>query len=143
MTKIEIDPDARTAWVETGATAIQVTEALSKHGLVVGFGDSGSVGVGGITVGGGIGFLVRKFGMTIDSLLAAEAVTADGRHIRANADEHSDLFWAVRGGGGNFGVVTRVQFRLNELPHFTGGIFVLAGDARDDRRVYGGFACRA
>jgi FAD/FMN-containing dehydrogenase len=125
MAKIEIDPDARTAWVETGATAIQVTEALSEHGLVVGFGDSGSVGVGGITVGGGIGFLVRRFGMTIDSLLAAEVVTADGRHIRADANEHSDLFWGVRGGGGNFGVVTRVQFRLNELPHFTGGILVL------------------
>jgi FAD/FMN-containing dehydrogenase len=125
MAKIEIDPDARTAWVETGATAIQITEALAGHGLVVGFGDSGSVGVGGITVGGGIGFLVRRFGMTIDSLLAAEVVTADGRHIRADANEHSDLFWGVRGGGGNFGVVTRVQFRLNELPHFTGGILVL------------------
>jgi FAD/FMN-containing dehydrogenase len=68
---------------------------------------------------------VRKFGMTIDSLLAVELVTADGRHMRADANEHSDLFWAVRGGGGNFGVVTRVQFRLNELPQFTGGILVL------------------
>jgi FAD/FMN-containing dehydrogenase len=125
MSKIEIEHDARTAWVETGATAIQVTEALSKHDLVVGFGDSGSVGVGGITLGGGIGFLVRKFGMTIDSLLAAEVVTADGRHIRADANEHPDLFWAIRGGGGNFGVVTRVQFRLSELAHFTGGILVL------------------
>jgi FAD/FMN-containing dehydrogenase len=125
MSKIEIDPKARTAWVETGATAIKVTEALSKHGLVVGFGDSGSVGVGGITLGGGIGFLVRKFGMTIDSLLAAEVVLADGRHVRADANEHSDLFWAIRGGGGNFGVVTRVQFQLSELPHFTGGILVL------------------
>ncbi len=125
MSKIEIDREARTAWVETGATAKQVTEALSEHGLVVGFGDSGSVGVGGITVGGGIGFLVRKFGMTIDSLLAADVVTADGRHLRADANQHSDLFWAIRGGGGNFGVVTRVQFRLHELPHFTGGILVL------------------
>ena len=69
MSKIEIDPGARTAWVETGATALQVTEALSEHRRVIGFGDSGSVGVGGITLGGGIGFLVRKFGMTIDSLM--------------------------------------------------------------------------
>ena len=125
MAKIEIDPDARTGWVETGATAIQVTEALAKHGLVVGFGDSGSVGVGGITLGGGIGFLVRKFGMTIDSLLAADVVTADGRVIRTDAEHHADLFWAIRGGGGNFGVVTRLQFRLYELPQFTGGILIL------------------
>src|SRR5688572_16075866 len=125
MSKIEVDPEARTAWVETGATAAQVTEALAEHGLVVGFGDSGSVGVGGITLGGGIGFLVRKLGMTIDSLLAAEVVTADGRHLRADADHHSDLFWAIRGGGGNFGVVTRLQFRLHELAQFTGGILVL------------------
>ena len=77
MSKIDIDPDACTAWVETGATAHQVTEALSKHGLAIGFGDSGSVGVGGITLGGGIGFLVRKFGLTIDSVLAAEVITAE------------------------------------------------------------------
>ena len=125
MSKIEVDTDARTAWVETGATAIQVTEALAEHGLVVGFGDSGSVGVGGITLGGGIGFLVRKFGMTIDSLLAAEIVTADGRHLRVDDQQHPDLFWAIRGGGGNFGVVTRLQFRLRELPQFTGGFLIL------------------
>ena len=125
MSRIDVDPAARTAWVETGATASQVTEALARHGLVIGFGDSGSVGVGGITLGGGIGFLVRKFGMTIDSLLAAEVVTADGRHLRADAEHHSDLFWGIRGGGGNFGVVTRLQFRLNELPQFTGGLLFL------------------
>lgn len=125
MSRIEIDPVARTAWVETGKTAVQVTEALAAHGLVIGFGDSGSVGVGGITLGGGIGFLVRKFGMTIDSLLAAEIVTADGRHLRVDERYEPDLFWAIRGGGGNFGVVTRLQFRLNALPHFTGGILVL------------------
>jgi FAD/FMN-containing dehydrogenase len=125
MSAIEVDVESRTAWVETGATALQVTEALAKHGLVIGFGDSGSVGVGGITLGGGIGFLVRKFGMTIDSVLAAEVVTADGRVRRVDAEHEPDLFWAVRGGGGNFGVVTRLQFRLNPLPHFTGGILVL------------------
>ncbi len=125
MSKIDIDPDGRTAWVETGATAHQVTEELSQYGLAIGFGDSGSVGVGGITLGGGIGFLVRKFGLTIDSVLAAEVVTADGRHRRVDATHEPDLFWAIRGGGGNFGVVTRIQFRLNPLPQFTGGILIL------------------
>ena len=125
MHRIDIDVAARAAWVETGATAHQLTEALAEHGLVVGFGDSGSVGVGGITTGGGIGFLVRKFGMTIDSVIGAEIVTADGRHRPVDADHEPDLFWAIRGGGGNFGVVTRLRFRLNELPHFTGGILIL------------------
>ena len=125
MSAVEVDPADRTAWVETGATAIRVTEVLAKHGLVLGFGDSGSVGVGGITLGGGIGFLVRKWGLTIDSVLAAEVVTADGRHLSVDPDHHPDLFWAIRGGGGNFGVVTRLKFRLHELPQFTGGILIL------------------
>jgi FAD/FMN-containing dehydrogenase len=125
MSKIDIDPQARTAWAETGATAIQVTEAAAKYGLAVGFGDSGSVGISGITLGGGIGFLVRKHGLTIDSLLAADIVTADGRQLRVDTNEHPDLFWAIRGGGGNFGVVTRLKFRLHELKQFTGGILVL------------------
>ena len=129
LAKVDVDVASRTAWIETGATAFQVTETLSRHGLVIGFGDAGSVGVGGITLNGGIGFLVRRFGMTIDSVLAAEIVTADGR--RQIVDEHNepDLFWAIRGGGGNFGVVTRFQFRLNALPHFTGGILILPATA--------------
>ena len=125
MSGVEIDADARIARVETGATALQVTKAAAEHGLVIGFGDSGSVGVGGITLGGGIGFLVRKHGLTIDSLVGAEIVTADGRHLRVDAEHHPDLFWAIRGGGGNFGVVTRLELRLHELPQFTGGILVL------------------
>jgi FAD/FMN-containing dehydrogenase len=125
MSKIDIDAEARTAWVETGATALQVTEALAPHGLALGFGDSGSVGVGGITLGGGIGFLIRKFGMTIDSVLAAEVVTADGRHRLVDDRHDADLFWAIRGGGGNFGVVTRLLFRLHEMRQFTGGILIL------------------
>ena len=125
MNQIEIDTADRTAWVGTGATALQVTEAATKHGLVLGFGDAGSVGVGGITLGGGIGFLVRKWGLTIDSLLAAEIVTAQGEHLRVDAANHPDMFWAIRGGGGNFGVVTRLKFQLHEMPQFTGGILVL------------------
>ena len=125
LSKVDVDLHARTAWVETGATAAQVTRALEPHGFAVGFGDAGSVGVGGITLNGGIGFLVRKFGMTIDSVLAAEIVTADGRHLRVDDTHDPELFWAIRGGGGNFGVVTRWQYRLRELPHFTGGMLVL------------------
>jgi FAD/FMN-containing dehydrogenase len=125
MSSIDVDVERRAAWIGTGATALQVTEALSKHGLAIGFGDAGSVGVGGITLGGGIGFLVRKFGMTIDSVLAAEVVTADGEFRLVDSRREPDLFWAIRGGGGNFGVVTRFQFRLNPLPHFTGGLLIL------------------
>ena len=139
MSKIEIDANDRIAWVETGATALQVTEALAKHGLAVGFGDVGSVGVGGITLSGGVGFLVRKLGLTIDSLLAAEVMTADGRHLHADAEHHADLFWAIRGGGGNFGVVTRLRFRLHELRQFTGGILILPATAE----TIAGFAAAA
>jgi hypothetical protein len=125
MKAIDIDVEGRTAWAETGLTAAEYTAAVGEHGLVTGFGDTGSVGIGGITLGGGIGYLVRAFGMTIDDLLAAELVTADGRLVRVDADAEPDLFWAIRGGGGNFGVATRFQFRLHELPSIVGGMLIL------------------
>ena len=125
MTAIEIDPDARTAWAEAGVTAIELGRAAEAHGLAIGFGDTGSVGIGGITLGGGVGYLVRKYGLTIDNLLAADIVTADGRVLRASATENPDLFWAIRGGGGNFGVATRFQYRLQPLDGIVGGILVL------------------
>jgi FAD/FMN-containing dehydrogenase len=124
MKGIDIDVAGRTAWVETGLTAVELTKALSAHGLAVGFGDTGSVGIGGITLGGGIGLLTRKFGMTIDSLLAADIVTADGQLVRADANEHSDLFWAIRGGGGNFGVATRFKYRLSEVSQVIGSMLI-------------------
>src|SRR5262245_910356 len=114
MRSIDIDPDARTGWFETGLSAADVSQAAAEHGLAIGFGDTGSVGIGGITTGGGIGYLVRKHGLTIDNVLAADVVTADGQLLRADAQTNPDLFWAVRGGGGNFGVVTRFQYRLAE-----------------------------
>jgi FAD/FMN-containing dehydrogenase len=125
LNAIEIDAEARTAWAGTGLTAGEVTAAVEQHGLIVGFGDSASVGIGGITVGGGIGYLVRKHGLTIDSVLAAEVVTAAGDILVADERHHPDLFWALRGGGGNFGVVTRFKYRLHPLPAFTGGPLVL------------------
>ena len=125
MRAISVDPTSRTLTAETGATAIEVTKAALEHGLVVGFGDAGTVGISGITLGGGVGYLVRKWGLTIDSLLAAEIVTADGRLLTASATENPDLFWALRGGGGNFGVVTRLTYALKALPEFTGGMLCL------------------
>ncbi|MFN8380259.1 MAG: BBE domain-containing protein, partial [Anaerolineae bacterium] len=112
----------------------EVTSELGKHGLVVGFGDTGSVGIGGITLGGGVGYLVRKFGLTIDDVLAAEVVTADGQTLSVNANHHPDLFWAIRGGGGNFGVVTRFRFRLHYLPQVVGGMLFLPATPDTIRR---------
>jgi FAD/FMN-containing dehydrogenase len=125
MRRLDIDAAGRTAWSETGVTAGEFTNATAVHGLGIGFGDSGSVGIGGITLGGGVGYLVRKHGLTIDSLLAADVVTADGRLLHVDAETHPDLFWAIRGGGGNFGVATRFRFRLHEVDPIVGGMLIL------------------
>ncbi len=124
LKRIDVDPDARTAWADAGLTAAEVNAEVAKHGLVIGFGDTGTVGIGGITLGGGVGYLVRTFGLTIDNLDAVELVTADGELITADTERHPDLFWALRGGGGNFGVATRFRYRLHELPQITGGMLV-------------------
>jgi FAD/FMN-containing dehydrogenase len=125
MRALEIDAERRTAWAETGLTAGEYTAAAGAHGLATGFGDAGSVGIGGITLAGGVGFLTRKHGLTIDHLLAADVVTADGELLRVDAENHPDLFWALRGGGGNFGVATRLQFRLHEVDTIVGGMLFL------------------
>ncbi|MBI4786809.1 MAG: FAD-binding oxidoreductase [Chloroflexi bacterium] len=125
MRALEIDAERRTAWAETGLTAVEYTTAADAYGLATGFGDTGSVGIGGLTLGGGVGYLVRKHGLTIDNLLAADIVTADGQLLRADAKTNADLFWAIRGGGGNFGVATRFQFRLHEVGTVVGGMMLL------------------
>jgi FAD/FMN-containing dehydrogenase len=125
MRTLQIDPESRTAWAEAGLTAGEYTTAAGAYGLATGFGDTGSVGIGGLTLGGGIGYLVRKHGLTIDDLLAAEIVTADGQILRADAESHPDLFWAIRGGGGNFGVAARLQFRLHPVETVIGGMLIL------------------
>ena len=142
MHAIDIDADAKAAWVEAGASALEVTQATTEQGLAIGFGDTGSVGVGGITTGGGIGYLVRKHGLTIDNLLAADVVTADGELLRADADTNPDLFWAIRGGGGNFGVVTRFLYQLHDLPGIVGGMLFLPATAETVER-YMDLACSA
>ena len=134
MHAIDVDPTTKTMWADAGATALAVTQAAAEHGLAIGFGDTGSVGIGGITLGGGVGYLGRKHGLTIDSLLAAEIVTADGELRRAEADTNPDLFWAIRGGGGNFGVATRFQYRLVDLPRIVGGMLILPATAETVER---------
>jgi FAD/FMN-containing dehydrogenase len=129
MRALDLDLEGRTAWAEAGFTTGELTTATTKHGLVVGFGDSGSVGIGGITLGGGVGYLVRKHGLTIDDLLGADIVTADGEIHRVDADSEPDLFWAIRGGGGNFGVATRFRYQLHPVETVVGGMLILPATA--------------
>jgi FAD/FMN-containing dehydrogenase len=125
MRTLDIDAERRTAWAQAGLTAGEYTVAAGAHGLATGFGDTGSVGLGGLTLGGGLGYLVRKYGLTIDDLLAADVVTADGQLRCVDAETDPDLFWAIRGGGGNYGVATRFQFRLHEVGTIVGGMLIL------------------
>jgi FAD/FMN-containing dehydrogenase len=125
MKGLAVDTEQRTAWAQAGLTAGEYVTAVASNGLTTGFGDTPSVGIGGVTLGGGIGYLVRKYGLTVDDLLAAEVVTADGEVLRVDGRSHPDLFWAIRGGGGNFGVVTRFQFRLRPVDTVVGGQLIL------------------
>ena len=129
MNTVEVDADRRTAWAQTGVNAGDYTSATGAHGLATGLGDAPTVGVGGITLSGGIGYLVRKNGLTIDDVLGAEVVTAGGELLEVDEATHPDLFWALRGGGGNFGVVTRLRFRLHEVDEVVGGMLVLPASA--------------
>lgn len=129
LNAIDIDHASRTGWFGPGLSAGELTAALEAKGLILPLRDSGSVGLGGITLGRGIGFLARKHGVTVDSPLAAEIVTANGEIIIADAEQHPDLFWALRGGGGNFGVVTRFKFQLQAFPDFIGGSLILPAAA--------------
>lgn len=122
---MEVDVADRTAWAEAGLTAGEYTRRAGDVGLATGFGDSATVGIGGITLAGGLGFLHRRHGMTIDNLLGAELVTAAGELLHVDADSHPDLFWALRGGGGNFGVVTRFRYRLLPVERVVAGLLIL------------------
>lgn len=122
MRSVHVDPAARRARIEPGATLGDVDKETQTFGLVIPTGINSTTGIAGLTLGGGFGWISRKFGLTIDSLTAVDIVTSDGRLLRADAQQNADLFWAVRGGGGNFGVVTSFDFRLHEM-----GRQVLAG----------------
>jgi FAD/FMN-containing dehydrogenase len=124
-----------TVWADAGLTAGEVTRILAERGLAVGFGDTGSVGIGGITLGGGIGFLSRRYGLTVDNLLGAEIVTADGRIRQADATHDPDLFWAIRGGGGNFGIATRFHYRTVPVSEVYGGVLFLVATPESIERL--------
>lgn len=125
LKKISIDPQSRTATVQPGATSQDLAPVAHEYGLALTTGDVGTVGIGGLALGGGIGWFSRKYGLTIDHLLSVEVVTADGEILRAGPAENADLFWAVRGGGGNFGVVTSMTFKLHPGGMIYGGALVL------------------
>jgi FAD/FMN-containing dehydrogenase len=129
MRGIEIDPARRIAHVQPGATNGELVLAAQEYGLATTTGTCATVGMGGSTLGGGIGWLMGRFGMTIDNVLAFELVTADGEILTASADEHPELFWALRGGGGNFGVVTKISYRLHQLGQVLGGMLLFRLEA--------------
>jgi FAD/FMN-containing dehydrogenase len=129
MKGVQVDPQARRAMVEPGCTLADFDAAAQAHGLATPVGINSTTGVAGLTLGGGFGWLSRKYGMTIDNLLSAEVVTADGKQVHASETENSDLFWGLRGGGGNFGVVTRFDFRLHPVgPDLLTGLIVFPFD---------------
>ena len=145
MRSVSVDLAGRTAWVQGGALWGDVDHETQAHGLATTGGIVSHTGVAGVTLGGGIGHLMRKHGLVVDNLLAAEVVTADGRIVRVSADEHPDLFWALRGGGGNFGAVTSFRFSLHAVGPtvMAGPIFWAADDTTDVLRFYRDFIAEA
>jgi FAD/FMN-containing dehydrogenase len=129
MREVTVDPEARLVHVGPGCLLGEVDQATQAHGLATVLGFVSDTGVAGLTLGGGFGYLARRFGWTVDNLAEVEVVTADGEIRTANRDQHPELFWALRGGGGNFGVVTRFSFRLHEVgPMITGGLIIWSAE---------------
>ena len=144
MRGVRVDPETRTAQVAGGAQFGDVDHATHAFGLAVPAGIISTTGVGGLTLGGGVGHLTRKYGLTIDNLLSADIVLADGSFVTASADKNKDLFWAVRGGGGNFGVVTSFTFRLHPVSTVVAGpTFWPMEDAAEVLKFYREFIGKA
>jgi FAD/FMN-containing dehydrogenase len=144
MRAVEVNGNVRTARVQGGATWLDFDSATQAFGLVTPGGVVGSTGVGGLTLGGGIGHLTAQHGLTCDNLVGAEVVTPEGAVIHAGPDENADLLWALRGGGGNFGVATRLQFRLHPLERVVGGLLAFGGEGvREALRRYRDVAARS
>jgi FAD/FMN-containing dehydrogenase len=114
MRNVRVDAEKKRAYVEPGATLADFDKAAQSHGLATPVGINSTTGIAGLTLGGGFGWLTRKYGMTVDNLVSAEVFTADGERVRASESENADLFWAIRGGGGNFAVVTQFEFNLQK-----------------------------
>jgi FAD/FMN-containing dehydrogenase len=126
MKSVRVDPATRRAYVEPGATLGDFDHEAQAFGLATPLGINSTTGVAGLTLGGGFGWLSRKYGMSVDNLVSADVITADGELLHASEDRHEDLFWAIRGGGGNFGVVTMFEFALHPVgPQVFGGLVVL------------------
>jgi FAD/FMN-containing dehydrogenase len=145
MKAVRVDAAKKRAYVEPGATLADFDKAVQAHALATPVGINSTTGIAGLTLGGGFGWLTRKYGMTVDNLTSVEMVTADGKKVRANASENRDLFWAVRGGGGNFGVVTQFEFALHPVgPQVLAGLIVFPLDqAKQVLRRYREFAASA
>jgi FAD/FMN-containing dehydrogenase len=145
MRAVTVDPAARTARVQGGALWGDVDQATQQHGLATSGGIVSHTGVGGVSLGGGLGWLMRKHGLVVDNVVGAEVVTADGDTVRASPDDHPELFWALRGGGGNFGVVTSFRFRLHPVGPtvLAGPVFWAAEDTGDVLRFYRDFVTDA
>ena len=125
MKKVRVDAVKKIALVEPGVTLKDFDAEVQKYGLATPVGINSTTGIAGLTLGGGFGWLTRKYGFTVDNLLSAEVITVDGKKLRASENENSDLFWAMRGGGGNFGVVTEFEFKLHAVgPEILGGLLV-------------------
>jgi len=140
MQLVEVDPDRRTTRAQGGATWGAFNDATHAHGLATTGGIISTTGIGGLTLGGGIGYLSRAYGLSCDNVIAAEVVTADGKIVVASEHENADLFWAIRGGGGNFGVVTAIEYRLHPVREVYGGpMFFELSDAADVLRWYRDF----
>jgi FAD/FMN-containing dehydrogenase len=125
MKNVRVDTEKRRAYVEPGATLGDFDKAVQEHGLATPVGINSTTGIAGLTLGGGFGWLTRKYGMTIDNLVSVDVITADGNKLRASENENADLFWAIRGGGGNFGIVVHFEFELYPVgPEILAGLIV-------------------